>query len=575
MISCVTGGGGGYSHPNEREFLSLGGIGKTSLFNVSLHSKMGDEFIDAEIAPYVIRIEEHAPYPRANLIFEDTIRAVDIGIELNGRKYAFNNQLQLLPGEMKTNLGLYLPLTWSEYHTGDDLNLPVMGLDGTIDRSPMYLFCSQNDADNFIVGFMLQDGGLHCFKNLLNLSKEKENVIRGFASLSSSMLLDRIKISPRNLEGKVSASFRTNPLIKTLPDLGKENPSVVDWKNPKSVVEYLDKYIVGQSEAKKRIAIALKKYRTRIETGDESIEKGNVLLIGPTGTGKTYMMSLLAEGQKIPFVSVKAVAKSQTGYVGENLSSAIFKQLLAKMRIDTFEPNKIYTPEGIVFIDEFDKLGSNRNTREFFSTSLQQEIVGWAENDIVSVEVGQGYSVLINTKHLLFVGAGAFGKVEGKYESLTEVIDKRVNPKKNEIGFRGCGEEKTYECGGVLSFVKEEDLEKYGLMLELIGRFTERAVLNPLSLEELATIFHKVDNSIYASYKKIFEYDGYKLEMDEDVPLLIAQNCSTETGARAMKSIAATIFNEIIYNPDDFKKKGSKTIRLTSKVVNSALCNAH
>ncbi len=570
------------------ESLSIGGIIKSPLFKVFLKTKE-NRIIDTEIIPYVVNIKEINVYPRASLILGDIVKDFDIGLELHGIKYHLNEKMQLFMGRMKTDSGLYLPLTWSKYYTeiiSEQLRpiagspFPVMGLDGTTDKNPLYLVYPEGDDYSLSFSFIIQKGFIRCFEDIPNLNKKYgEKFVHYFTNLSNSILEDRIKMPKENLERKVkkmnNASYNAASFIIKSPQI--ENPSEqgitplsIDWKNPKSVVKYLDQYIIGQQEAKKRIAIALKKYRTRIETNDKTIEKGNLLLIGPTGTGKTYMMSVLAEAQEIPFIDVKASAKSQTGYTGENLSSAIFKQLLAKMKINYKESKKIYEPAGIIFIDEFDKFGSDKNSNEDMFIKLQQEIIGWAEEGNITLDKGEYASAItINTKNLLFVGAGAFSRVEGKHESLTDIINEKINIKK--IGFNIDKEEKNiYDYKDLMSFISEEDLEKYGLMPELIGRFTERAMFNPLTLDELIAIFCKVKNSVYSSYKKIIEYDGYKLEMDEQVPRIIAENCSKETGARAIKTIASDIFNEILYEPERFGDK-NKVIKLTPELVNNIL----
>ncbi len=562
----------------------IGGIIKSPLLQVFLKIKENDKFIDEEVTPYFININNWKNHPRATLTLADTIKDFDIGIELNGIKYHLNKNMQPSMGEMKTESGLYLPLTWSEYYAEiiresvpiNGSPFHVMGLAGTLDKNPLYFMIKEPDGNSRFFSFMIYKGFLRCIEDF----PKYEKLACYLPDFSDSFLNGRIKISRKNLENKVkkteSRLFNIIPshdskLPAEAPLNEGENKSAIDWKNPKSTVKYLNQYIIGQDDAKKRVAIALKKYRIRIETKDESIEKGNLLLIGPTGTGKTYMMSILAEGQDIPFVNIKTSAKSQTGYVGENLSSAVFKQLLIKMRkTERIEPNKIYEPTGIIFIDEFDKLGSDKNSNEDMFVKLQQEIIGWAENDNITAEVDKHSSPIINTKNLLFVGAGAFSKVEGKHESLSEIVTGRMDLRK--IGFKPDKEEKEKysNSGNLMSLVSEVDLEKYGLMPELVGRFAERALFNPLTIDELVKIFCNVKDSVYSSYKKIIEYDGYKLEMDEKVPRIIAEKCSKETGARAIKTISADIFNEILYEPEKFSDK-KKIIKLTPELVNNIL----
>lgn len=558
----------------------IGGIIKSPLLQVSLKIKENNQFADAEVMPYIIHINSWENYPRATLTLADTIRDFDIGIELNGIKYHFDKKIQPSMGEMKTESGLYLPLAWNKYYaelTRESVPINgspfhVMGLAGTLDKNPLYFMIKQPDGNSRFFSFMIHKGSLKCFEDFPKHGKLSYYL----SNLSDSLLNERVKISRKNLEDKVEKE--RSRIFNIIPSHGsklpaeapneRENKSSIDWKNPKSTVKYLNQYIIGQDDAKKRVAIALKKYRARIETKDESIEKGNLLLIGPTGTGKTYMISLLAEAQDIPFVNVKTSAKSQTGYKGENLSSAILNQLLVKMKeTEELNSNKIYEPAGIIFIDEFDKLGSDKYSPGDTFVKLQQEIIGWAENDNLNND--ETKSPIINTKNLLFVGAGAFSRVEGKQESLSDIITGRMNL--NKIGFKPNKENEKYpDSGNLMSLVSEADLEKYGLMPELIGRFTEKAVFNSLTTNQLGDIFCNVKNSVYFSYKKIIENDGYILEMDEEVPMIIAENCSKETGARAIRTISSDIFNEILYEPEKFADK-KKIIKLTPELINNLL----
>jgi ATP-dependent Clp protease ATP-binding subunit ClpX len=536
----------------KEESFSIGGVVKNLFFPIFLKRKDGkNNYVDELVYPYVMSLNSGI-HPTAEIIINNRIKTANIGIELNGIKYYFDKNMKPMIGEMNSELGVYLPLTRSKYYIElfdknlDPVNclpVPVLGLDGTADKEPFYFFLK----DGLVTGFVIKNGSVtttHFINTDDAVSQFRIDATRCF---SSSILHDQIIISQNNLEGKI---LRENSSHSPQIQVQKEKivylePDIIDWRKPKSVIGYFDKYLIGQTEAKKKVAISLKKYRTRLETNDESIQKGNLLLIGPTGTGKTMLMELVAKMQNLPFVNIKTTAKSQTGYVGENLCSAVFGQLIGKIRLD---PGKeYYEPSGIIFIDEFDKLASDKGGCDNMFTKLQQEIVGWAEKD----NVRKG-GITINTKNLLFVGAGAFSNVEERNQSLVEIVRSRICSN-SRMGFNSSQKKsRDYTDEELLSLVKEEDLEKYGLMPELIGRFSERAIFNPLKIDELASIFCNVKNSIYHSYKKIINHDGYTLNMGKEIPLLIAEKCSKKTGARAVKTLASALFNDIIFEPEKY-----------------------
>ena len=291
---------------------------------------------------------------------------------------------------------------------------------------------------------------------------------------------------------------------------------------------FLDQYVIGQEHAKKSIAIAFSNYMTMKEAQDETLPKDNLLLIGNSGTGKTYMISLLAERAGLPIAKSKLTGKSTEGYKGENLST-VFDQIREK--------TSDQSPYGIVFLDEIDKLASDTwGSGAGFGSRLQNELIGWMEDAVVQTDDKKKES--IRTKNLLFVTAGAFSGSDA-YASLSKIVQTRVGDMK-------CTAQE------LLYHVRPEDLVSYGLKPELVGRLPVISVLNPLTVDDKVRILTQAKESVLSGYRRLLQFKGYDTRLEDDFPVFVAEHAPSNTGARALHAVCNNIFTDILFEPEKY-----------------------
>jgi len=327
----------------------------------------------------------------------------------------------------------------------------------------------------------------------------------------------------------------------------KEEP-VLDLKKlpaPHMIKASLDEYVIGQDYAKKVISVAVYNHYKRVgnqAADDIEIEKSNMLMIGPTGSGKTYLVKTLARILQVPLAITDATSLTEAGYIGDDVESVLSKLLQAA-------DNDVEKAErGIVFIDEIDKIAKKKSTnnRDVSGESVQQGLLKLLEGSEVEVPVGATSKnamvplTTINTKNILFICGGAF-------PDLDKIIKKRLN-KQSSIGFYADLKDKYDDDPKLLSKVSTEDLREFGMIPEFLGRLPIVYTLDGLSKEMLVEVLKKPKNAILKQYKKLLLLDEVDLEFDDSAYEAIAEKAiQKKTGARALRAIIEEFMLDIMY----------------------------
>ena len=322
---------------------------------------------------------------------------------------------------------------------------------------------------------------------------------------------------------------------------------------PKEIKEFLDKYVIGQDEAKKYLSVAVYNHYKRInqpEDDEVDIEKSNIILVGPTGTGKTLLAKTIARLLDVPFTIVDATVLTEAGYVGEDIESLLTRLL------QTCDYNVEKAEKGIVFIDEIDKIARKSDnpsiTRDVRGEGVQEGLLKLLEGSVVLVPPNGGRKVpeqkmiAVNTKNILFICGGAFDGIERKIAS-------RLNTHVVGYGHDESGRKKKRE--NLMKYVLPMDLKSFGLIPEIIGRLPILTSLDPLDRTALRRILTEPKNSIIGQYKKLFELDGVKLSFTEEaLDLIVDKAIEYKLGARGLRSIVETIMVDSMFEIPSMKK---------------------
>ncbi len=334
--------------------------------------------------------------------------------------------------------------------------------------------------------------------------------------------------------------------------------NIKDIPAPHKIKGQLDDYVIGQEYAKKAMSVAVYNHYKRVATDtmdDIEIEKSNMLMIGPTGSGKTYLVKTLARLLDVPLAIADATSLTEAGYIGDDIESVLSK-LLAAAGNDVEKAE-----QGIVFIDEIDKLAKKRNAsqRDVSGESVQQGLLKLLEGSDVEVPVGSNSKnamvpmETINTKNILFICGGAFPDLE-------DIIKERLN-KHSSMGFIADLKDKYDHEKNILSKVTVEDLRKFGMIPEFIGRLPVIFTLQGLDEDMLVKILQEPKNAIIKQYQKLLALDEVKLEFDEDALRAIAAKAmKKDTGARALRSIIEEFMLDIMYEIPKDDNIGQVTI---------------
>lgn len=333
---------------------------------------------------------------------------------------------------------------------------------------------------------------------------------------------------------------------------------------PKEIKAQLDRFVVGQEESKKMLAIASYNHYKRVKMNDPTIKKSNVLLIGPTGCGKTYLVQSLARILAVPLAIVQATSMTEAGYIGDDVESAI-QSLLSVCGGD-----KEKAERGIVFIDEIDKLNSSSTStgKVVGGKGVQQALLPILEGSYVSVPLSSSASeiakfaptVTVDTSNILFICGGAFPDLEG-------IVKKRLDKKGGGLGFRPArNKEEAYDEKNLLQYVEVEDLVEFGMIPEILGRLPVRSQLESLTEDTLKKILTEPEDSLVKQYRKLLAFDGIELSFEDESLSCIAKKAYKEgTGARSLRAIMEKAMTEVMYEAPSMTE--IKEIRITGAYV--------
>ena len=321
-------------------------------------------------------------------------------------------------------------------------------------------------------------------------------------------------------------------------------------KSPKNLSSFIDRYVVGQEEAKKVLSVAVHNHYKRLAASLD-IDKSNILLLGETGTGKTLLGWSISKFLNVPFTIVDATVLTEAGYVGEDVESILTRLLLAA-DFDVAAAEK-----GIVFIDEIDKISRKSDhpsiTRDVSGEGVQQALLKIIEGSVVNVSPEgsrkhpEKKMISIDTHNILFIAGGAFNGLEN-------IIKKRLNNRFSSIGYKNCIQPQSSHITDLFQYTTPADLRYFGIIPELIGRFPIITYMHSLDVNALYRIMIEPKNALIKQYQKLFAMDDIHLKVtDKAIRKIVQKTLNTGLGARGLRNMCEKIFNDFLFYKENFQ----------------------